>query len=162
MVNLGSFIRFHATRTPDRLAVVYRDQRITYRDLLDRVEQLSAWLAEQGVGPEAVVACFMKNSAAFLGLVFAASHIGAIFLPINYRLSRDEVGYIVGNAGARILIADLELAAIGSGSVPVVLLDETAQSSITHLAPDAAPAPLVYRGPRDLMRLIGDCGDEYR
>ena len=53
----------------------------------------------------------MKNSTAFLELVFAASHIGAVFLPINYRLSADEVGYIVGNSGARILIADEELAA---------------------------------------------------
>ena len=48
-----------------------------------------------------VVAVLMKNSTAFLELVFATSHIGAVFLPINYRLSADEVGYIVGNAGAQ-------------------------------------------------------------
>jgi hypothetical protein len=42
-----------------------------------------------------------KNSTAFLELAFATSHIGAVFLPINYRLSADEVGYIVSNSGAR-------------------------------------------------------------
>ncbi len=71
----------------------------------------AGWLASRGIGADDVVAVLMKNSAAFLELVFATSHIGAVFLPINFRLARDEVGYIVGNAGARILIADAELAA---------------------------------------------------
>ena len=100
----------------------------------------------------------MKNSAAFLELVFATSHIGAVFLPINYRLSADEVGYIVGNSGARILIADEELADIAAGGAPVVLLDEAAQSSATRLAPDIAPAPMHVRQPRDLMRLMYTSG----
>ena len=78
-------------------------------------------------GPGDVVAVLMKNSTAFLEFVFATSHIGAVFLPINYRLSADEVGYIVGNSGARILIADEELAGIAAGGAPVVLLDEAAQ-----------------------------------
>ena len=95
-----------------------------------------------GSAPDDVVAVLMKNSAAFLELVFAASHIGAVFLPINYRLSADEVGYIVGNSGARLLIADEEFAAIAAGDAPVVLLDETAQANATHLARGCAPAPM--------------------
>src|SRR5258707_9777177 len=100
----------------------------------------------------------MKNSAAFLELVFAASHIGAVFLPINYRLSADEVGFIVGNSGARLLIADEELADIATGSAPVVLLDEQAQSTATRLAPDIAPAPVYVCQPHDLMRLMYTSG----
>jgi fatty-acyl-CoA synthase len=100
----------------------------------------------------------MKNSTAFLELVFATSHIGAVFLPINYRLSADEVGYIVGNSGARILIADEELASIATGGAPVVLLDEAAQSDATRLAPDITPAPMHVRQPRDLMRLMYTSG----
>jgi fatty-acyl-CoA synthase len=99
----------------------------------------------------------MKNSAAFLELAFAASHIGAVFLPINYRLSADEVGYIVGNSGARLLIADEELAAIAASDVPVVLLDETAQASIVNRFP-AAPASMHPRQPQDLMRLMYTSG----
>ena len=45
------------------------------------------WLASRGIGAGDVVAVLMKNSAAFLELVFATSHIGAVFLPINFRLS---------------------------------------------------------------------------
>jgi len=73
---------------------------------------LAVWLLAQGIGPDDVVAVRLKNSTAFLELLFAASHVGAVFLPINYRLSADEVGFIVDNSGARPLIADEEFAAI--------------------------------------------------
>jgi fatty-acyl-CoA synthase len=105
-----------------------------------------------------VVAVLMKNSTAFLELVFATSHIGAVFLPINYRLSADEIGYIVSNSGARLLIADEELAAIAAGNAPIVLLDEAAQASATKLAPEAEPAPMHPRRPDDLMRLMYTSG----
>src|SRR5262249_42806635 len=89
---------------------------------------------------------------------FATSHIGAVLLPINYRLSAEEVRYIIGNSAARLLIADEELAAIAAGEVPVVLLDETAQMSLTHLVGEVAPAPLHPRQPSDLMRLMYTSG----
>ncbi|MGY3444138.1 AMP-binding protein [Bradyrhizobium sp. USDA 4473] len=158
MINLSSFIAFHARRTPDRCALKYRGEDVSYAEFDLRIRQVGGWLAARGIAPGDVVAVLMKNSTAFLELVFATSHIGAIFLPINYRLSANEVGYIVGNAGARLLVADEELAAIAAGDAPVVLLDEVAQSSITNLEPDIAPAPIHVRQPRDLMRLMYTSG----
>ena len=119
---------------------------------------VGGWLISRGIGADDVVAVLMKNSTAFLEIAFAASHIGAVFLPINYRLSADEVGYIVGNSGARLLIADEEFAGIAAGDAPVVLLDEAAQSSATELAPDVAPAPVRPRASSDLMRLMYTSG----
>src|SRR5881275_445307 len=136
MVNLSSFIAFHARRTPDRCALKYRGEDVTYAEFDTRIRRVGGWLASRGIGPGDIVAVLMKNSTAFLELVFATSHIGAVFLPINYRLSADEVGYIVGNSGANLLIADAELADIASGGAPVVLLDEAAQASATRLGPD--------------------------
>src|SRR3954452_16572524 len=158
MINLSSFIAFHARRTPDRCAVKYRGEDVSYAELDARIRRVGGWLASRGVGPGDVVAVLMKNSAAFLEFVFAASHIGAVLLPINFRLSADEVGYIVANSGARILIADEELASIAAAEVPVVLLDEAAQATATRLAPDIAPAPMHIRQPRDLMRLMYTSG----
>jgi acyl-CoA synthetase (AMP-forming)/AMP-acid ligase II len=157
MINLSSFIAFHARRTPDRCALTYRGEDISYAAFDDRIRRVAGWLASRGIGADDVVAVLMKNSAAFLELVFAASHLGAVFLPINYRLSADEVGYIVGNSGARLLIADAELAAIAAGDAPIVLLDEAAQNSITHRFP-GAPAPMHPRQPQDLMRLMYTSG----
>jgi fatty-acyl-CoA synthase len=158
MINLSSFIAFHARRTPDRCALKYRGEDISYGSFDGRIRKVGGWLLSRGIGVDDVVAVLMKNSAAFLELAFAASHIGAVFLPINYRLSAEEVGYIVGNSGARILIADEEFARIAAGDQPVVLLDEAAQSNTTRLAPDAAPAPVCSRAPSDLMRLMYTSG----
>src|SRR5438067_5123690 len=139
MINLSSFIAFHARRTPDRCALKYRGEDVTYAAFDARIRRVGGWLAARGIGPGDVVAVLMKNSSAFLDFVFATSHIGAVFLPINYRLSADEVGYIVGDAGARVLIADEELASIATGGAPVVLLDQAAQATATRLAPDSTP-----------------------
>src|SRR5882757_8637713 len=158
MINLSSFINFHARRTPDRCALKYRGEDVSYADFDRRIGRVGGWLVSRGIGAGDVVAVLMKNSTAFLELVFATSHIGAVFLPINYRLSADEVGYIVGNSGARILIADEEFAAVAACGAPVVLLDEAAQSSAARLAPDATPAPMYPRAPSDLMRLMYTSG----
>jgi fatty-acyl-CoA synthase len=158
MINLSSFIAFHARRTPDRAALKYRGEEVSYAAFDARIGAVGGWLISRDVKPGDVVAVLMKNSAAFLELVFATSHIGAVFLPINYRLSADEVGYIVGNSGAKLLIADEELADIAVGDAPVVLLDASAQSTATRLAPDIGPAPVHVRQPRDLMRLMYTSG----
>ena len=158
MINLSSFIAFHARRTPGRCALRYRGEDISYAAFDTRIRKVAGWLAARGIGRGDIVAVLMKNSAAFLELVFAASHVGAVFLPINYRLSADEVGYIVGNSGARLLIADEELASIAAGNAPVVLLDDAAQASISNLAPDVAPAPMQPVQPVDLMRLMYTSG----
>jgi fatty-acyl-CoA synthase len=158
MINLSSFIAFHARRTPDRCALKYRGEDISYGNFDERVRKVGGWLVSRGIGAGDVVAVLMKNSTAFLELAFAASHIGAVFLPINYRLSADEVGYIIGNSGARILIADEEFAAVAACGAPVVLLDEATQSNATRLAPDATPAPMYPRASSDLMRLMYTSG----
>jgi len=128
MINLSSFTPFHARRTPARCALKYRREDISYAAFDHRIRRVAGWLCLRGIGADDVVAVLMKNSAAFLELVFAASHIGAVFLPINYRLSADEDGYIVCNSGVR-LIADEEFAAIAAGDTPVVLLNERGGSS---------------------------------
>jgi fatty-acyl-CoA synthase len=159
MVNLSAIIRFHALRTPDRLALVYEGQRITYAELLDRIEKTARFLRSKGIGEDDIVAVFMKNSAAFLELCFAASHIGAVFLPINFRLSGDECAFIAGHAGAKILIADEEFADTVAGVPDVVLLDEAAQKDMRSRFVEGMPeAPMVVRRPQDLFRLMYTSG----
>jgi fatty-acyl-CoA synthase len=155
MINLSSFVAFHAARTPERTALVYEGARISYARFLDRIERTAGWLASQGIGTEDVVAALMKNSLAFVELAFAASHIGAVFLPINFRLAASEVAYILGNSGARLLLADAEFAATVASLSPVVLVDTPAQSDSTLLGNGAAArAAMTVRKPDDLFRLM--------
>ena len=158
MLNLSSFIRFHALRTPDRTAIVYKDTHLSYAQLLRRIETTAGWLASRGIAADDVVAVFMKNSAAFLEFAFAVSHIGAVFLPINFRLAADEVAYIVANSGAKLLLADTEFAHVVADLPAVMLVDEAAQSDSTRLAGAAPAAPMSVRRPDDLFRLMYTSG----
>jgi fatty-acyl-CoA synthase len=158
MVNLSSFILAHARRSPDRTALVYSGQRISYGSLARRIETVAGWLSAQSVGPGDVVAVLMKNSAAFIEIAFAVSHLGAIFLPINFRLSADEVGYIVDNSGAKLLFVDEHLAKVAAGLPSVVVVDEKAQSDVSLLCQGAKAAPMEVRKPSDLFRLMYTSG----
>ena len=158
MIALSSFIRFHASRTPQRPAIAYADRHISYAELMRRIETTAGWLAAQGIRPGDVVALLMKNSAAFIELTFATSHLGAVSLPINYRLAADEVAYIVANSQAKLLLCDAELAATVRGLSNVILVDEPAQHDSTRLAPSQAPAPMHPAQPDDLFRLMYTSG----
>ena len=158
MLNLTSFIRFHARRTPEALAVIYGETRLDYATVLARIEKTAGLLDARGIGAGDIVAVVMKNSAAFIELAFAASHIGAVFLPINYRLAAEEVSYITHHAGAKLIFADTELSALVDGVENLVLVDTAAQSDSTRLAGDAAPAPMHVVGPEQLFRLMYTSG----
>ena len=160
MVNLSAFIRFHAQRTPDRLAIVYEDQRITYADLNDRILRMAGFLAGRGVKQGDVVAVVMRNSAAFIEIAFAVSHLGAVFLPVNFRLANAEVAFITDNAEAVLVFADSELAASVRGlKPPVVLVDAAAQADGRNLAGRDGPTPAMrVRTPQDLFRLMYTSG----
>jgi fatty-acyl-CoA synthase len=158
MINLSSFIAFHARRAPERCALKYRGEEISYAAFDERIRTVGGWLVSRGIGANDVIAVLMKNSAGFLDIAFAASHIGAIFLPINYRLAPDEIAYIVENAGASVLISDEEFGANAAGSAPIVFVNEAAQADATRLALNAKPARAHYRLPSDLMRLMYTSG----
>jgi fatty-acyl-CoA synthase len=159
MVNLSSFIQFHALRTPDRVALIYSGQQLTYAELSDRIGRLAALLVERGAGPDTVIACVMKNSAAFIELAIAVSHVGAVFLPINFRLAREEIGYIVAHSDARLVFADFEFGAEVAGLSGVTLLDEPAQRDSRCLTATSRESPhTAVRAPDNLFRLMYTSG----
>jgi fatty-acyl-CoA synthase len=158
MVNLSSNIIFHALRKPDRLALVYEDRRVTYAEFSDRIQCMAGFLTQKGVQENQVVAVVMKNSAAFLEIAFAVSHIGAIFLPVNFRLARAEIKYIVDNADAALLFADEEFAETVDQLKPTVLLAADAQRDSQCLSRNAGKPPVTARKPEDLFRLMYTSG----
>ena len=158
MVNLSAFVRYHASRRPDATAIVYEGRHITWGQLWARVQAVAGWLAQRGIGPDDVVAACMKNSPAFLELCFATSHVGAVFLPTNYRLAQDELAYIQGNSGARLLVADEEFAGAVEGLENTVLIGEAEQRDLSTLAAGAADPGMAPRGPADLFRLMYTSG----
>src|SRR4051794_25945147 len=82
---------------------------VTYRELARRGRAFQAGLDALGVGQGERVAIVSHNSARLLELLLAVPSSGRVLVPVNFRLSPDEVRYIVGHSGARVLLVDPEL-----------------------------------------------------
>lgn len=92
----------------DRLAVVDGDRRFTYREFFERCDRWSSALQELGVAPGDRVAYIARNTHAHLESYYAVPQVGAVIVPINYRLSVDDFSYIIEHSGARVVCADAE------------------------------------------------------
>ncbi len=106
MFNLARSLDRNADRTPDEDAVVFRDTRLTHRQLLDRVNALAAAFLEAGVGQGDIVALLMGNRPEFLESALAVNRVGAAFLPLNGRLAEPELEYIIRHAGAVAIVTE--------------------------------------------------------
>ena len=82
---------------------------VSYREVARRGRALQAGLDELGIGEGERVAIVSHNSARLLELLLAVPSSGRVAVPINFRLSPEEVSYIVGHCGARVLLVDPEL-----------------------------------------------------
>ena len=101
---VGSWIARRARRTPDRVAVVHGDDRLTYAQLHDRVTRLAHGLRGLGVRRGDRVAYLGPNHPAFLETLFAAGALGAILVPLNTRLATPELARHLADSGSRTLI----------------------------------------------------------
>ena len=97
---------------PDQ-EIVYRDKfRYTYRDLYERVHMLADALTGLGVKKGDKVAVFDFDSHRYLECFFAIPMMGAVILTMNFRLSPEQIVYILNHAGAKVIIVNSELVPI--------------------------------------------------
>src|SRR5213593_4546200 len=89
----------------DREAVVDGDSRLTYDQFFRRCDRWSAILQQLGVRQGDRVAYIAPNTHAQLESFYAVPQIGAVVVPINYRLSVDEFAYIITHSGATVVCA---------------------------------------------------------
>jgi acyl-CoA synthetase (AMP-forming)/AMP-acid ligase II len=105
-VNWFGVLAHHAERSPERPITVFDGSVTTYGEMASRATALATGLHEKGVRPGHVVGLLSYNCPEFLEAVFAANYLGAIVMPINWRLAAPEVGYILEHSEARALVCD--------------------------------------------------------
>ena len=88
---------------PQREAVVDRDLRLTYEEFFDRCDRWSSVLQTMGVVQGDRVAYIAPNTHAQLESFYAVPQLGAVLVPVNFRLSADDFVYIVNHSGAKVL-----------------------------------------------------------
>src|SRR2546423_7082423 len=89
----------------DREAVVDGQLRLTYQQFFERCDRWSAALQQLEIKPGDRVAYIAPNTHALLEGFYAVPQIGAVIVPINYRLTADDFAYIINHSGARIVCA---------------------------------------------------------
>jgi len=111
----------------------------TFAELWDTSGRAATGLAKQGIGPGKRVACLTKHTAQCVALVLAACRLGAVCMPVNWRLAPAEIDYIVKDGRAKFMMADQAFAATVK---PNVLTEEFAgwASAFAPLAPGTPPA----------------------
>ncbi len=101
-----SFLKRAADVHADRTAVVWKSTRTSYADYAARLSRLASGLTGLGVAPGDVVATLLPNIPAQAEAHFGVPACGAVLNTINTRLDVDTVAYILGHAGAKVVLCD--------------------------------------------------------
>ncbi|MEN9316790.1 MAG: hypothetical protein RIS35_3183, partial [Pseudomonadota bacterium] len=121
-VRAYDWIAHHARNSGDDIAAIdlHEHRRLTYRDFDRRIGRLAAWLRSAGVSRGDRAAILAQNCTDFFELQFACQRLGAIFTPLNWRLTVPELSFIVDDCAPKVLIHDAEFSDTARALLPKV------------------------------------------
>ena len=106
---IDSWLTTHANHRPEHPALHCDGESYTYRQLLQRVDEVACGLSDEfGLSRGDPIAFLGHNSAAEVVLLFAAAKLGLIFIPLNWRLAPAELNYIINDCSAKYLFHGAE------------------------------------------------------
>src|SRR5689334_15813146 len=107
----------HAYAIPDEVAIRFEDRSLTWSVLNDRIRRVAAGLVAHGVEKGDRIAILMTNRPEFIEVALAANAIGAIGVPLNFRLAPDEAAYILSHSAATVVVTDNLLAPLAAAAI---------------------------------------------
>ncbi len=111
-MDISNWINRWAAFAPERPALRYQGREISYAALAGRIEKLAGALAELGIGPGDRVAQLGYNSPEIVDLLFACARLGAIMVPLNWRLAGPEIAYILDDSEPKAVLAEPDFIAL--------------------------------------------------
>ena len=174
---LGDLPRRTAQRSPDKLALVDGDTRLTFRDLETYVDRTAAAIAAAGLAPGDRLALLSHNCWQFAVLNFAAARVGVVLVPINFMLGADEIAFILDHSGAKAFVAEDALVEVADAALAAAATPGVHTKVAIPLAGAAVPdgwadiagwldhdgvAPVVPVADDDPVRMMFTSGTESR
>ncbi|URC11724.1 non-ribosomal peptide synthetase [Flavobacterium sp. B183] len=92
-------------QTPNAVAVVYEDEKLTYKELNQRSNQLAYYLREQGVKPDALVGICLERSLEMLIGILGILKSGGAYVPIDPEYPTDRIAYMLKDAGIDLVVS---------------------------------------------------------
>jgi len=108
IANPSNLLAHHADRRPDSLALEFEGRCLTWDELHRRVSVSAAALGQAGVHEGDVVGVLLHNSLWPIEIMFAVAHLGAVYMPLNWRLAGPELRYILDHSEAKLLVTESE------------------------------------------------------
>jgi fatty-acyl-CoA synthase len=141
-IGLANWFRERAMRTPERRALHFEGRDWTYGEMQRAIEDCAGRFAALGLSKGDRIAFLGLNQPMFFFAMFAAARLGAIFVPLNFRLTGPELAFMLEDCGARILVVDGAHRAVIDPQLPrLTSIGATlAAEDETHWI-DAAPSP---------------------
>jgi fatty-acyl-CoA synthase len=109
-----------ARNRPGAAALAFEGSTLTFAELDERANRVAGALAARGVGPGDNVAILMFNRLEFVESFLGIQRLGACAVPVNFRLSQEEVDYVLADSRAVGILSDAELVAVGSAAAEVM------------------------------------------
>lgn len=91
-------------KTPDNIAVVFEDQKLTYRELNQRANSLASYLRSQKIGRNDIVGIMVNRSLEMIISILAVLKSGACYIPIDPEYPQDRIEYMLNNSNAKLLL----------------------------------------------------------
>ena len=107
--NVGDSARYHAERTPDKIATIYEDRVTTFAQLDRYGNQIANGLIKLGVKPQERVGYYGKNTDFHPQILSGVSKANAVLVPVNWRLAPPEVQFVLDDADVKVLFVSSEL-----------------------------------------------------
>lgn len=105
-ITLGHILRYNAFQKPNKTAIIFQENRYTWRDFNLRTNRLAAALMDEGIKKGDVVSILSLNRNEYLELYFACGKIGAIMNAVNFRLSHEEIQRAMVHSESKLEIVD--------------------------------------------------------
>ncbi len=146
-------------RTPDRTALIFDNQRLTYRELNQRSNLLAHYLRKQGVGPDVLVGLYMERSVEMVVGVLGILKAGGAYVPLDPRYPPTRVAIILEDAQMRLLITQAHLVGqLPSQAAGVIRID----AQWSAIAAESEKDPIVRTKAQDLAYVLYTSGSTGR
>jgi len=147
-------IQRQAARTPDRVAVVFEDSELTYKELDARARALAGHLVARGVAPGVLVGVYVERSLDLVVAVLGVLYAGGAYVPLDPAFPRDRVAYMIEDSGLQLVVTQRALVpSLSVARERLIVVDESIPT-----APGARPAAASSATPTDLAYVIYTSG----
>ncbi|MGW1909156.1 non-ribosomal peptide synthetase, partial [Streptomyces cinnamoneus] len=145
-VTVPELFAAQVARTPDAVAVVCGDVRLSYRELDGRADALAGVLRAAGVGLESVVGLCLPRGVEMVAAVLGVWKAGGAYVPVDAEHPVERVAFMLTDSGASVLVGTREVLAGLRDAVPSGVSTVAVDDAEVQPAPPEALPPVVWRG----------------